>query len=182
MSAKTETKNNNNEDNNNKEDKKVEQQKKKQEEPKTYDDEVELATEERLKYLAKKNVYLLKYIDDKGNEEIREYQRKPLKTKHIKQITNLRNHAAGFGLFGTNKPVISNKTYTDPNTMIFDAFFVTAKYSLGIESEEEYDNLVWEDDQELNKQDIWGLKSVLEASIKRGVRGGAFFTLPSKDV
>ena len=150
--------------------------------PKTYEEEVETATEERLKYLAKKNVYLLQYIDDNGNEEVREYQRKPLKSKHIQEITMLRNHAAGFGLFGTNRPIIANKTYTDPNTMVFDAFRLTAKYSLGIEDDKEYDNLVWEDDEDLNKQDIWGLKSVLEATIKRGVRGGAFFTLPSKDI
>ena len=44
-------------------------------------------------YLAKKNVYSLMYVDDDGNEEIREYPRKPLKTKYIQQIINLRNNA-----------------------------------------------------------------------------------------
>ena len=148
--------------------------------PKTFEEEVEIAKDERKKYLAKKNVYSLMYVDGDGNEEIREYPRKPLKTKYIQQIINLRNSATTFGLFGKTKQVIAGITYTDPNTMVLDSFRLMAKHALGITDDKEYENLIWEEEEEMNKQDIFGLNSVLEACLLRGIKGGAFFTLPSK--
>ena len=142
-----------------------------------YFDMVSSARSERAKYLAKKNVYKI-YNSEK--DEIVEYQRFPLNSKQMREVQTLRMAAINFDSEPSKKKVIGGTIYEDSTTMYFDAFRLMAKYGLHITDDNEYDSLNYEDDEELEKKDVWGLRAVLEGCLLRGTHGNAYFQDPSK--
>lgn len=142
-----------------------------------YFDLVSNARSERAKYLAKKNVY--KMYNSETNEIV-EYQRFPLNSKQMREVQSLRMASLNFDSEATKKKIINGITYEDSTTMYFDAFRLMAKYGLHITDDNEYDSLNYEDDEELEKQDVWGLRAVLEGCLLRSTHGNAYFHNPSK--
>jgi hypothetical protein len=48
-------------------------------------------------------------------------------------------------------------------------------------TDKQYDESIWEDDQEWMPKDVFGLRSILAACLLRAVHGVAYFPQPSKN-
>jgi hypothetical protein len=148
----------------------------KQEEELSYIKEASNASDERTKYLAKKNKYIIAFDD--GSK--RTLTRKPLSNKKNREIDDLRTAFANIRYIDPEKPVkVGDKEFTSVGAIVYEAFLKTAEYCLGLTAEE-YDNAIAEDDDDLIEQDIWGTRSVLLACLVKAVHGQAYFHKPSK--
>ena len=138
--------------------------------------ETQQTDEKRNKYLAKKNEYNILFEDGK----VKTFKRRPLGTKKNKEIDDLR-----IAYFNnrerTDKITALGVEYETPNDVLYEAFKRTAMYCLGMTSEE-YDQSIWEDDQDyMRDKDVFGLRSILAACLLRAVHGVAYFPPPSKN-
>ncbi|MGD1837503.1 MAG: hypothetical protein ACPKPY_05535 [Nitrososphaeraceae archaeon] len=138
------------------------------------------ASKQITSYLAKKDNFWIQFDD--GTKK--EFERKPLSTKQNKEIEKLRNIYTNFSYYEQDGHVIFNgKEYRDNIDVLYNGLYkLIAKYSLSIHSDEEFDSAIWENDANLIKEDIWGLKSVLEGVLLRNIGGLAYFRQPSKNL
>lgn len=178
MSSDTNTTNNNN---NNQEDVKgtdelSKQIIEKQNKELSYMKEASNASDERTKYLAKKNQYKIAFEDG----TIKTVNRKPLSNRKNKEIDDLRSAFATITYIDPEKPVkIAGYEFASVGDIVFKAFQKTAEYCLGL-TESEYDEAIAEDDDEFIKNDVWGTRSIVIACLVRAVHGQAYFHQPSK--
>ena len=180
MSAATAASEDNNNNNNNNEiqgtDELSKQILEKQSQELSYMTEASKASDERTKYLAKKNSYTI--VFDDGTR--RTVQRKGLSNKKNKEIDDLRTAFALTNRIDPDKPLkVAGYEFTSVGDIVFTAFQKTAEYCLGLTAEE-YDNAIAEDDEELVKEDVWGTRSIILACLVRAVHGLAYFHNPSK--
>ena len=134
------------------------------------------ASAERIKYLAKKNKY--KIALDNGSKKT--VTRIPLSARKNKEIEDIRTAFATNRFVTKDNPVkIGSKTFTNRSDILFEAYKKTAEYCLNI-SEKEYETVIWEDFDEYIEEDVWGLRSIVEACLLRAVHGIAHFRQPSK--
>jgi hypothetical protein len=137
--------------------------------------EVSKTDEQRSKYLAKKNDFNVLFEDGKTVN----FKRKPLGTKKNKEIDDLR--IAYFNNRNSKDKITAlGKEYDTANDVLYEAFKKTAMYCLGM-TEKQYDESIWEDDQEWMPKDVFGLRSILAACLLRAVHGVAYFPQPSKN-
>ena len=142
--------------------------------------EASQADDRRTKYLAKKNEYNI--IFDDGHEET--FKRKPLSSKKNKEIDDLRSSFTNsrFNRIGNNsikeKLIVNGREFENQNDVLFEAFRLTAEYCLGMSSDQ-YDNAIWEDDEEyIKEKEVYGLRSILIACLLRAVHGIVYFRPP----
>lgn len=183
MSEEIINNNDNNNNNNNKNDDQLAQAiKEEKQEQLSYILDASKASKQRLEYLAKKNEYKLQFDDG----SIKTFKRKPLSAKRNKEIDDLRTAFSSSRKYedeyeAKGQPIIVNgQKFNTRTDILFEAYKKTAIYCLGL-TENEYDSVIWEDDEELEKDDIFGIKSIVEACLMRTVHGIAYFRQPSKN-
>lgn len=165
---------NNNTDNNNQVNDELTQEiKQEQEKELSYIMEVSQVSEQRTKYLAKKNEY--KIMFDNGKSET--FTRKPLSSRKNREIDELR---AKFTTKDTDIKV-NGKVFADGNAVLHEAYRKTAEYCLGL-TDEQYDSAIWEDFPEYMDKDIYGLQDILIACWIRNIHGVAYFPQASKNL
>lgn len=147
--------------------------KKQQEKEISYVLEASQADDKRSKYLAKKNEYII--VFDDGSEET--FKRKPLSSRKNKEIDDLRSAFLAHKTDFNSKIKVGDQSFDNINDVLYEAFRRTAMYCLGMKAEQ-YDIAIWEDDPELVKRDVYGLRSVLAACLLRAVHGIAYFHQP----
>lgn len=140
----------------------------------SYTRESSKASSERVKYLAKKNEYNVMMGDGKS----RTLRRIPLSAKKNKELEDLRSAFMTYKDTTQENPVtINGIVFTSRSDILFEAYKKCALYSLGL-TEDEYNDAVWEDDDEYMKKDIWGTRSIIEGILLRSVHGIAHFSQP----
>lgn len=148
----------------------------------SYIDLVNTAKTEKAKYLATKEKFKLIRLDG----TVKECDRKPINNKKLFDIQKLRNAAVEFDINkdkkGIDKVTVLGKEYTDPLDLQYDSQVLMAKYILGIETEEEYDSFIYEDDDTRTEKDEFGLRSVLDGCLLRAIHGSSFFHQASNNV
>lgn len=141
------------------------------------------ASKQRLEYLAKKNEYTVQF----DNGKTKTIKRKPLSAKKNKEIEDLRSAFSSSRKYEEEferdgkKIIINGQEFNSRVDILFEAYKKTSEYALGLKPEE-YDSIIWEDDEELEKKDIFGIKSIVEACLMRTVHGIAYFRHPSKSI
>ena len=134
------------------------------------------AADLRIKYLAKKNEYKIA-LDDGSKRTVR---RQPLSARKNKEIEDFRTGFTNNRNVSEQNPIkIGDKEFTNRSDILFEAYVKTAEYCLGL-SKNDYDSAIWEDDDILVQEDIWGIRSIVEACLLRAVHGQAHFHNPSK--
>jgi hypothetical protein len=179
--------NNNNNNNNNIDQQQPQQQQliqeiqEEKEEQLSYILDASKASKQRLEYLAKKNEYNVQFDDG----SVRTIKRKPLSAKKNKEIEDLRAAFSSSRKYENEfeekgkKIKVNEQEFNNRSDILFEAYKKTAMYCLGL-TEQEYDSLIWEDIEELEEKDIFGIKSIVEACLMRTVHGIAYFHQPSK--
>lgn len=109
----------------------------------------------KLVNLIKKNEYLIYFKKDYSHKLV---QRLPLSSKKYKEITNL-----------------VHKSNLNSIELYFDTYKKITQYCLDIK-DNEYDSAIWESSSELESQEIFGLKIIVEACLNRAVNGIAYFS------
>ena len=142
----------------------------------SYMREASKASDERTKYLAKKNSYTIVF-DDGTRKTV---NRKGLSNKKNREIDDLRTAFATTTKIDPEKPLkVAGYEFISVGDIVFTAFQKTAEYCLGLTAEE-YDEAIAEDEDELIKDDVWGTRSIILACLVRAVHGQAYFHQPSK--
>jgi hypothetical protein len=140
------------------------------------------ASKQRLEYLAKKDEYNVQ-LDDGS---IKTLKRKPLSARKNKEIEDLRTAFSSSRKYEDEfeeqgKTIkVNGQEFNSRSDVLFEAYKKTAMYCLGV-TETEYDSMNWEDTEELEEKDIFGIKSIVEACLMRTVHGIAYFHQPSKN-
>lgn len=144
--------------------------------------EASKASKQRLEYLAKQNEYTVAFDDG----TTRTIKRKPLSAKKNKEIEDLRsgfssskNYEDEYEKAG-KKFKVGGLEFDTRADILFEAYKKTAMNCLGV-TEQEYDSMIWEDDEELEKKGVFGIKSIIEACMMKAVHGTAYFHQPSKN-
>jgi hypothetical protein len=139
------------------------------------------ASKQRVEYLAKQNEYKVAF----DNGKTRSIKRKPLSAKKNREIEDLRsaftssrNYEDEYEKAG-KKFKVGSQEFDNRADILFEAYKKCAIHCLGV-TEEEYDSMIWEDDEEQEKKGIFGIKSIIEACMMRSVHGTAYFHQPSK--
>jgi hypothetical protein len=139
------------------------------------------ASKQRVEYLAKQNEYKVAF----DNGKTRSIKRKPLSAKKNREIEDLRsaftssrNYEDEYEKAG-KKFKVSGQEFDNRADILFEAYKKCAIYCLGV-TEDEYDSMIWEDDEEQEKKGVFGIKSIIEACMMRSVHGTAYFHPPSK--
>ena len=103
----------------------------------SYMTEATQASEERTKYLAKKNSYTIAF--DNGTKQT--FPRKGLSNKKSREIDELRTAFATITHIDPEKPLkIQNYTFTTIGDVVYTAFQKTLEYCLGLTPEQFDDN------------------------------------------
>jgi hypothetical protein len=93
---------------------------------------------------------------------VKKFERKPLSSKNIKEVERIRNNTS---------------SYPSHFDALFASYQLIARHSLGISTQEEFDSAILEDDPELIEKDkVFGLKSVLDACLLRSINGIAYYS------
>ena len=139
------------------------------------------ASKQRVEYLAKQNEYTVAF----DNGKTKTLKRKPLSAKKNKEIEDLRTGFTSSRTYEEDyekqgkKFVINGQEFNNRADILFEAYKKCAIYCLDI-TEDQYDSLIWEDDEELENKGVFGIKSIVEACMMRTVHGTAYFHQPSK--
>jgi hypothetical protein len=107
-------------------------------------------------YLQKQNKFKVEF--DGGKTKV--FQRQPLSSKRIREIQNLQDI-----------------TESSPaGTRLLSVYRLCANYCLNITNDIEFESAIWQDDPDLTQtQQIFGLKSVLDACLLRSTHGIAYY-------
>lgn len=182
MSETINNNNNNDSTNNNQQEQIIQEIQEEKQEQLSYILDASKASKQRLEYLAKKNEYKIQFDDG----SIRTVKRKPLSAKRNKEIEDLRSAFSSSRKYEDEYEEkgqqinINGQKFNTRVDILFEAYKKTAIYCLGL-TEDEYDSVIWEDDEQLEKDDIFGIKSIVEACLMRTVHGIAYFRQPSKN-
>lgn len=144
---------------------------------KDFTDEILQTRKNILEFLVKKESFNIQFDD--GSVKI--FHRKPLSSKRMKEIEDLSNLFSTFlTQFDTKIKGVEfkGKVYHSKTDILFERYRLLAKFALGM-SDEQFDEALWEDDPELTKKDIFGLRSILDACIMRTIHGIVYFHQPS---
>jgi hypothetical protein len=139
------------------------------------------ASKQRVEYLAKQNEYTIAFDDG----TTRSIKRKPLSAKKNREIEDLRsaftsskNYEDEYEKQG-KKFTVNGQEFNNRADILFEAYKKCAIHCLGV-TEQEYESMIWEDDEEQEKKGVFGIKSIIEACMMRSVHGTAYFRQPSK--
>jgi hypothetical protein len=148
----------------------------------TYILDASKASKQRTEYLAKQSEYKIAF----DNGKTKTFKRKPLTAKKNKEIEDLRsaftssrNYENEYEKEG-KKFKVNRQEFDSRSDILFEAYKKCAMYCLGV-TEDEYDSMIWEDDEELESKQVFGIKSIIEACMMRTVHGISYFHQPSKN-